>query len=152
LTKQEITLGASSVVRHLATVLAGILAAHGIAGGDQLAGIGSGVAVFIVTVGWSFVQNNKLIASLFENLPVSELESLCGTIAQFRSQGSNPLLISHLAQAAMAIAQQELLAAHPELALPQRVDAPPPPPPPVPASVAPEPAAVVAETAQGEVQ
>lgn len=134
-TKDEITLGAQSVVRHFATLGAGILTAHGLAGGDQLVTLGGAVAVFVVTLGWSFVEKNKLLDSLVEGLPVSELEALGKMLGAFRSQGANPLLIANIAQTAMAVANQELLAAHPELA-----PAPAPVAAPAPAPAAPQPA------------
>jgi hypothetical protein len=153
-TKDELTLGASSVLRHLATLGAGVLAAHGLAGGDQLASIAGSVGVFLATIAWSLISKNRLVAELCDALPVSELESLGKMLASFRAQGSNPLLVANIAQTAMAVAQQELLAAHPELAAPKPAQTPPPPPPPpVPATVAPvagSPAAV-AETDTGAV-
>jgi hypothetical protein len=135
-TKQDITLGATSVTRHVMTLGAGLLAAHGIAGGDQLEGIGAAVAVFIATLAWSFIENNKLLSGLVEALPVSELESLASNLLAFRRNGANPLLIANIAQTAMAVANQELLAAHPELAPPAQSN--------VQLSATPEPAAVIA--------
>lgn len=117
MTKNDITYGASTVVRHVMTVGAGLLAAHGIAGGDQLEGIGSAVAVFIATVAWSFIEKSKLLETLCEALPVSELEALAKNLGVFRANGANPLLIANIAHTALAVAQQELMAAHPELAM-----------------------------------
>lgn len=146
MTKQDITLGATSVIRHVMTLGAGLLAAHGLAGGDQLEGIGSAVAVFVATLAWSFIENNKLLSGLVEALPVSELESLAANLLTFRKNGANPLLIANIAQTAFAVAQQELLAAHPELvpgvAAPDTAAPTQPQPAPAPASppVVPEPA------------
>lgn len=124
MTKEDLTLGLTSVLRHVMTVGAGVLAAHGLAGGDQLITLGGGIAVFIATLGWSLVEKSKLLSALCQNLPVSELEALAANLMKFRAQGANPLLITNIAQTTMAIAQQELLAAHPELAPPPTTVAP----------------------------
>lgn len=144
MTKDELTLGLQSVLRHILTVGAGALAAHGVAGGEQLVGLAGGVAVFVGTVGWSLVSKSKLLEQLCAAAPASELEGLAGLLGQFRANGSNPLLIANIAQTAMAIANQELLAAHPELA-----PAPTPTPPPQPSPPEPQPA--VAAVPQGEI-
>jgi hypothetical protein len=133
MTRKEFTLGTTSIVRHLLTGVAGALAAHGLAGGNELLTAGASVAVFVSTLGWSFVEKNKLLAALCANLPVSEIETLAKSVAAFKASGANPLLIANIASTVMALANQELLGAYPELA--------PPPPP-----VSPPPVAPVAES------
>lgn len=129
MTREEFTTGIGSVVRHVLTLGAGLLAAHGLAGGDELTALGGSIAVFLGTLGWSLIEKSKLLSAICENAPASELETLAGALAQFRANGANPLLIANIAQTLMAIANHELIAAHPELA--------PPPPTPAPAPVSP---------------
>lgn len=116
MTKDELSAGAQSVLRHLCTLGAGALAAHGLAGGDQLASIGGAVGVFGSTLAWSWIQKSKLLAALCEAAPLSEIEALAANLVKFRAQGANPLLVSNIASTVLALANQELLAAHPELA------------------------------------
>lgn len=134
MTKEELTLGTGSVVRHLMTAGAGALAAHGLAAGDQLTAFGSAAAVLVATLAWSFIEKSKLLASVVAALPLSEIESLASDLIAFKAKGSNPLLISHMANTLLQVANAELVAAHPELV------APPPttePADPAPAPVSP---------------
>lgn len=116
MTREEFTLAGSTIVRHLMTVAAGALAAHGLIVGPQLADLGSSVAVLAAALAWSFVEKSGLMSRIVDGLPTSELEMLGKMLASFRGQGSNPLLIANIAQTALAVANAELINAHPELA------------------------------------
>ena len=65
MTRDQFTLYASALIRHLLTLGAGLLAARGLlTQSDATSSIIAASALFIATVGWSFVQKNKLLKAL----------------------------------------------------------------------------------------
>lgn len=139
MTKDQFDLYASALVRHVLTAGAGLLAARGlITNSDTPSNIIAAVAVFAAAVGWSFIQKHKLLAQLFEAAQPSQVEQLLGQAAQFKQQGANPLLVAHMIGTALALAQDEVIAAG---LMPQQPAAPAAP------SVVVEAAPVAADTA-----
>jgi len=142
LTKDEFLAETASVVRHLLTAGAGAVAANGL-GTTPVVAIGTAAAVFVGTLAWSFIEKSSLLSQICAAAPASELETLASDLVAFRQKGSNPLLIAHLAQTVLALANAELVSAHPELA-PQPAPVPAPSSPP---AQEPEPTPLVANVA-----
>ena len=141
MTKDEFLAETASVVRHLLTAGAGAVAANGL-GTTPVVAIGT-AAVFVGTLAWSFIEKSSLLSQICAAAPASELETLASDLVAFRQKGSNPLLIAHLAQTVLALANAELVSAHPELA-PQPGPVPAPSSPP---AQEPEPTPLVANVA-----
>lgn len=146
MTKDDALSLATPVVRHLFTVGAGILALHGInVPGDAVISFAVAAASTAVALSWSFIEKNAALATIVENAPWSALESLCESVIAYHRNGADPQLVTHLATAVTAVAQQELIASLP----PQAPPAPVPPSPPS-LETAPVETVTVVETAAAE--
>ena len=146
MTQDQFTLGASSLIRHLLTVISGLLVARGFeAGGDLVSNLAAAIAVFGATLAWSFIQKNRLLSALVSGLNVSALEQLLAQAAELRRQGADPLLVAHMTGTALAVAQSELGSLHPTISA-----APPGPSPEVAAAGVPAPAPVETPSPAGQ--
>jgi len=115
-TKDEFGSLIAPFVRHGLTVAAGFLAARGLTGGsDMIDSLTAASVVLIATLAWSFLEKHKLISDAVSALPLSALEQVANNVSTLRAQGADPLLIAHIAQGVLAIAQQELAVARPDL-------------------------------------
>lgn len=117
MTKDQFTLMAEALIRHLLTVAAGFLVARGYAGiGGAVGNYAAGAAVFGAVLAWSFIQKHKLLEELCAGANLSQIEQLLAQASQFKANGADPLLVAHMIGTALSIAQQEAVAVHPELA------------------------------------
>ena len=119
MTRDDLALAITPLVRHGMTVAAGFLAARGVAGaGDLVASLTSAGVLLVATLAWSFLEKNKLIGAAVSDMPVSALEQIASTVAELKKTGADPLLIAHSAQAVSALANYELAQAQPALVAP----------------------------------
>lgn len=129
MTRDDFINAATPMIRQGITLVSGLLAAKGFtAAGNSMAEWAVSGSLLAASLGWALVEKSKLLASVVNAAPTSDLDALLATVQQFRAQGVSPLLVAHLAQtaAALAVAETQALAA-----------------PPAPAAVAPPADAVV---------
>jgi hypothetical protein len=164
MTKDDFVNAATPLIRQGVTLTAGLLAAKGMTNaGNSLEVWAMSGSLFGASIIWALAEKSKLLGSIIDEAPASDLDAALGVVQQFRAQGVSPVLVAHMAQVASSLAVAELNAAAP-LASTPAVQAPPadaavPPPPASPGVIAqadpafvtlpPEPAATVGAAAAG---
>ena len=135
MTKDDFVNAATPLIRQGITLTAGLLAAKGMtAAGNSLEVWAVSGSLFGASIIWALAEKSKLLGSIIDETPASDLDAALGVVQQFRAQGVSPasdldaalgvvqqfraqgvspVLVAHMVQVASSLAVAELNAAAP---------------------------------------
>ena len=112
MTKDDFINAATPLIRQGITLTAGLLAAKGLTtAGNSLEVWAVSGSLLGASVIWALAEKSKLLRTLLDAAPASDLDAALGVVRQFRAQGVSPVLVAHMAQVASSLAVAELTAA-----------------------------------------
>ncbi len=102
----------TSVARAGLTVVAGLMAAHGLEGhSDAVVSFGMSLAVLGSSLAWSWIEKHKLAQAVVSAAPSGDVEHIAEQVGKLSRDGASPLVVAHMAQTLSAIAVAEFQAA-----------------------------------------